>query len=627
MEHTRADAESDGTLYNVELGLSEPVSEGRCQALRNFWHKLTADTRLLQETLGTRLLLWIVLVEIFFKAGIYGGGSGGLMGLPILFILRSYGTMDAVRIQTLKSVALLPWSCKPLMGMISDALYIGGYNKLPYIALTTVLCIYCCIMIAAAWPLTAIQYILLMMFVFLHMALTDLLTEAKYAEKTNLFPRIGPVLISFQYNLSFGMQILCIVLSGALIQYLSLHYIYLLPLLPLLFTLWPLYNNWLQDVERLETEESPLLRLLPWRWCLFSTIAWRSPSQQAALSPPTSLVALDWERIRQNKRLFGLAVLIFVVSIVNAVLCLFQVPTRVLFITALLGALVMIIGFYYLVPPVVAKIQIFVILQNMFTLSIDSAGFFFCTDTVEQYPEGPHFSVFFYVTVLSCMACVLGLMGTLSYRYLLAGWKYRPVFLFTNLLYVAVSMLNVLFYLRWNRKVGIPDELFVLGGETLQAVSAVWTFLPASVMMLTMCPPGVEAVMYSLLAGSSNLGGMLASYQGAFLLEMLNITPSGAVGETRAFDNLWLAALISNLIPLVPLISVFWLIPDAHQDQPILQESDCSESEQEKRGDGHYKQHGQDEEEEAEETPSVFRLSPTAWGDRFLHSMRPTYLI
>jgi hypothetical protein len=559
------------TLYSVELDSEEPPQ--RCSVVRNFWYKLTADTRLLQETLGTRLLLWIVLVEVFFKAGIYGGGSGGLMGLPILFVLRSYGTMDAVRIQTLKSVALLPWSCKPLMGMVSDALYLGGYNKLPYIGFTTVLCVYCCVLIASAWPLSATQYILLMLFVFLHMALTDLLTEAKYAERSYKVPLISGALISFQYNLSFVMQFLCIIVSGALIQYLSLHFIYLLPLLPLLLSLWPLYNNWLEDSERFSTQESPLWRLCPSRWCLFSPL---ETEAHRALSLehqplPTSLVALDWYRIRRNRHLFGLALLIFLVSIVNALLCLFEVETRVLFVTALLGALAMILGFWCLAPPVVAKIQIFVILQNMFTLSIDSAGFFFCTDSPEQYPEGPHFSIFFYVTVLSCMACVLGLLGTLSYRYLLADWKYRPVFLFTNLLYVVVSMLNVLFYTRWNRRVGIPDELFVLGGETLQAVSAVWTFLPASAMMLTMCPPGVEAIMYSLLAGSSNLGNMLASYQGAFLLDMLNITPSGAIGESRAFDNLWLASLISNLVPLVPLLSVWFLIPDAKQGDPILQ--------------------------------------------------------
>ena len=71
--------------------------------------------------------------------------------------------------------------------------------------------------------------------------------------------------------------------------------------------------------------------------------------------------------------------------------------------------------------------------------------------------------------------------------------------------------------------------------------------------------------MYALLAGSSNLGGNLANYGGAFVLEALGVRPSGAAGESSQFDNLWIASLLSSVLPCIPLLLLPLLIPDAKQ--------------------------------------------------------------
>merc|ERR1719502_2438544 len=106
-------------------------------------------------------------------------------------------------------------------------------------------------------------------------------------------------------------------------------------------------------------------------------------------------------------------------------------------------------------------------------------------------------------------------------------WRYRNIFLFCNFSWCVISCFSVLVYTRWNLDIGIPDYVFVLGGTVLQNVFERWTYLPAGILLSQMCPEGMEATMFALLAGCSNLGRGCATYFGAFILVYLDITPDG----------------------------------------------------------------------------------------------------
>merc|ERR1719213_190189 len=77
----------------------------------------------------------------------------------------------------------------------------------------------------------------------------------------------------------------------------------------------------------------------------------------------------------------------------------------------------------------------------------------------------------------------------------------------------------------------------------------------------------MEATMYALLAGCANLGNTISANCGALLLEYLGCTPNGSVGETKKFDNLWLASAIGIFLPVVPIVALFKLVPDARQNE------------------------------------------------------------
>lgn len=502
----------------------------------------------------------IVFIEYLLQGFIFGGGAGGLIGLPILYLLRSYGTLTASRIQVLKTIAVSPWALKPLFGMISDTLYIGGYNRMPYILSTTIGALMACLLIVSTWPVSPVTATLLFFVMFLQIAVCDLLLEARYTEKVADHSEIGPDLVSFVQAGSIISQIISILFTGFVITYVPYQYIYVIPIPFFLVFLYPIYQNWLGDTT-IEKTRTKLTNV-------FYKYAWYSADKQHV-----PIIGLDIHKIHDNWRIFTLCLCIIVISLLTSIIGLFDISTIYLFVISLLSAPLMIGAFFLLIDHRIAKVQAFVIIQNMFSLSLDSATFFFYIDDASQYPEGPHFSNFFYITVMGIISSLLALIGVLTYNIFMSRWSYRKILLITNLLYIFTSLPNIIFFLRWNKYLGIPDTAFVLGCEAMQVVTAVWSSFPLSVIMLKLCPPGMEAAVYALLAGCSNLGSSLSQYQGAFILDVLNIKPIGAPNESAQFNNLWIAVLIAILLPIIPTLFIFILIPDVSQTDTILTET------------------------------------------------------
>ena len=83
---------------------------------------------------------------------------------------------------------------------------------------------------------------------------------------------------------------------------------------------------------------------------------------------------------------------------------------------SIVGAVIVVGGFWLLTPRVVAKLVTFLVAQNLFHISIESASFFFFTDNEEMYPEGPHFSTEFYTTAIGMVSTVFSLLGITSYN-------------------------------------------------------------------------------------------------------------------------------------------------------------------------------------------------------------------
>jgi len=373
-------------------------------------------------------------------------------------------------------------------------------------------------------------------------ATCDLLTEAKYAEKIRDVPEQGPALMTYVW---FGMQVaglIAVIFAGGAISRFGPHSLYIVAAFPAAALFVPVAMNYMQ--------ETPLT---------------------------TQKRAEAWARfMNQGETIVLCALMLFG----TATMCLVglnstgsMLPQAIAAVTV---AIVILAGFSILLSPTIAKFNAFSLIQTACSFQVGGAAFYFYTDTEEQYPEGPHFSPFFFNTVVGVVTCVVSLLGIYTYQRYMTTWTYRSIFIATNLGYSLICFPDILMFARYNLVLGIPDHVFMIGSAVAQNIVGQWQWMPQVVILANLCPKGMEATMYALLAGSHNLGMGIGSYCGALMLEFFECTPSGAVGESAMFDNLWKAAAVSGVLPLLTILLIPYLIPDARQDEQILHGADDS---------------------------------------------------
>merc|ERR1719478_344357 len=107
---------------------------------------------------------------------------------------------------------------------------------------------------------------------------------------------------------------------------------------------------------------------------------------------------------------------------------------------ALVAFFAMLVSFSLVLSPIIAKFNAFSLIQTALAPSVGGAAYFFYTDTAEQYPEGPHFTPFFYNSVLGTVGGLLSLFGIYTYQRYFSNWSYRWLLVMTN---VVVSVLSV----------------------------------------------------------------------------------------------------------------------------------------------------------------------------------------
>lgn len=552
------------------------------------------------DTFGLKFIVVAIIIEHIIQGFVFSGGKAGFIGGPIPFIFRGFH-LTAGRIQILKTIAISPWALKPMIGMISDTVYIYGYRKIPYIIMTTIGAIISCVIIVFYYPSSPILFTILLFFIFLQISVSDLLIEAKYAEKTKVDPTLSQEVVTFVHAGGYFFQAISIIVMGILLDQIPYQFIYIIPIPIFIIFLFPIVDNWIEDKKFKGSPPQPVQKYKPhprnfigaFEWslakkkqlqdepkltniCPFSRCCWfRNDNKKYNKSESIPIFGFNGSKLKSNKKIFGLATIVGIISLFNSLLGLFEIDTVYLLISSIFCALAMILLFFLMIDHRIAKIQTFIILQNMFSISLDGATFYFYTDTKEQFPAGPHFDTAFYIIGMGVFAIFLAIISTGIYSFFMSKWNYQDVFFMTNVLYIIFSSTNIIFYKRLN--VGyIPDNYFVLGSEMLQVVTSLWSSIPATIMMYQLCPKGMESTVFALLAGSSNLGDSLASYQGAYIMDAFDIKPNGTMGidESKQFENLWIASTIDTLIHIIPLFFITFLIPNVSQSEKLIDDDD-----------------------------------------------------
>merc|ERR1719316_1717702 len=153
-----------------------------------------------------------------------------------------------------------------------------------------------------------------------------------------------------------------------------------------------------------------------------------------------------------------------------------------LLVLSLAFATLVLSGFMIFIRPEIMGPIVFYFLLGLFSFNIDGALFYFYTDTPEQYPEGPHFTAWFYTSALGATIFLGIMVGFISGSELFKSWSYRGILKLTVVLRALTQMAFVPMLLRWNVKVGIPDAVWVLVCTGVDTMVFAWRWIPKQIM-------------------------------------------------------------------------------------------------------------------------------------------------
>lgn len=486
----------------------------------------------LADVYGWKLLGMLAFAQWLLKGFVWGFSLSAME-----FLLRDHA-VSGPQMQVYRAVAMLPWAMKPLFGLLSDSLPVMGFRKAPYIIITSFIAAAAHLTIGLSPGLPVRTVVACLLLGCMQVSMVDLLSEARYAEKIREHPEHGPDLMTYVWGgITLG-NLLATGSVGFVIEHFGASAVYLLIAAPACLVIVPTCCNWLEE-EQLSS----------------------------------SALAAHRAKLWQQKELLLLVALTGAATITLACVGLLQESPWINLAVAVAVCSVLLTAFLALLRPVISLMNCFFFIQTCCVVDISGASFYFFTDDQTQYPEGPHFSKIFFVSGMGVSTALLNLVGMWIYNRYMKHWRYQGLFVFANVLLCLVSLMGLLVYARLNVVLGLPDSVFVLGTWGAWGIVHMWMWLPGIVLLSHLCPSGVEATMYALLAGCHNLGLSVASYAGACLLQHLGVAPDGRPQEQQQFDNLWVAGLVQAVLPVFTLFLLPFMIPDARQTDRLLEEN------------------------------------------------------
>ncbi|CAE7470986.1 unnamed protein product, partial [Symbiodinium necroappetens] len=197
----------------------------------------------LAGAIGYKLLFLLFVVEHVNR-----GFVADFSGQAESYVYKTYA-VPAPRVQIYSGISKLPWALKPVVGLVSDVMPIGGYHKAPYM-IGAVFVGSAAFLAVGAVPHSMLPVSLLVVCIFLQqsqLSVCDILAEARYAQQIQEVPAFGSHVLSFVW---FGMNagsVLGVLLSGLLLAHGSPKLPYLISALPAAMVLIPLFYGCLEE--------------------------------------------------------------------------------------------------------------------------------------------------------------------------------------------------------------------------------------------------------------------------------------------------------------------------------------------------------------------------------------------
>mmetsp|Transcript_108221 Transcript_108221/g.220964 ORF Transcript_108221/g.220964 Transcript_108221/m.220964 type:complete len:604 (-) Transcript_108221:221-2032(-) len=474
--------------------------------------------------------------------------------------------VPAPKMQIFTSITTLPMVLKPLIGLMSDLFPIFGYNKSPYVMVTSLVGIVACILLGSApgAPMgggissllafgpnvgpsrfSAGTVVGCCFFVNLMITTCDVLTQGKLATKVNE--------VSKQEEKTGNKGATNDIIAGFVIMA-RIGGLGSAVCCSLIITNF--------GAPRVYIACAIIMVALP----IF--VAIRGFGEKP----------LSSERIAERRKFFagqketvGLTLLLFLGCMINIFIPMIGGNSvKLNFIVSMITSALIVVPFSVFLTPVLARLNFVFFAVSAIHVDVSGALMYWMTDNAYQYPGGPNFTRFFVTFWIPAMGMVAGGFGCFMYKVLSKGWSLKQWQALNAIIWIPVLLIDIPWVNRWNIDWGLSDCWMAIIRNLLAFFLVAMRLMPYSFIIPRLCPPGMEATMSALIFGCAQMGHSVSEDVGAMVEKWFHVEPRGGFFEQHQFDQFWKVIVIQTIISFVIFVSTIPILPAIGMEDQLL---------------------------------------------------------
>jgi len=403
-------------------------------------------------------------------------GATSLAGVATTFYYKQDLNLSIAQVSLIGSISIIPWSIKPIYGILSDRQPIWGFKRKPYLFLSGLLGAIGYFSMAS-WVFNFWSAVLAVFISAMGFSLADVIVDGIAAERSRTQKEAGKLQSVCRAAIMIG-ALLVAYLSGILVEAIGARNVFWIT------GILPLFTSILAIIIKETTADVKIISIKE-TWF----------SLKNAMTP-----ALLW---------------------------------AVLFM------------FIWRATP-----------------SSGGALSYFMIDEIKFSPE--------FFGRLSLISSAMGIAGVLIFRKFLLNIPLNKLFFWIIIASIVLSMPTIGLVYGWYEYIGVSPKLFAMADTFISAPLSEIAFIPLMVLTARLCPKGIEATMFAILASVMNIGLAISDLGGAALVSIFNVnqaTETIAANYTHLDKVLWIA-ILSSLLPM-PLLKK---LPDIRAANEIIYE-------------------------------------------------------
>jgi len=391
-------------------------------------------------------------------------GAMAISQLAVSFFLKDDLGLSPTEVASMVGITMLPWTVKPLYGLISDGFPVFGYRRRPYLLLSSFLGIFAWVSMSS-WVSTPFWAIAMIATGSLSLAFSDAITDALIVQRARLEPEgDAGSLQSFSWIASSIGAIISAYLSGYLLEHFGAKLVFeITAILPLLV-----------GIAAFAIADPPMSTIF---------IVTPDPKNNSADGLPAvqpanlSRNSQTWLSLKSNFSQLRQAFTNKAIWLPAAFLFCWQASP-----------------------------------------SADTAFFYFTTNELKFNPE--------FLGTVRFFGSWAGLLGVWLFQRFFKSVPTRKIFFWTTIISTLLGLTSLLLVTHANRALGIDDRWFSLGDNLILTVAGRIAFMPVLILAARLCPEGIEATLFALLMSVLNISALCSFQLGAGLTYLLGVTES-----------------------------------------------------------------------------------------------------